>query len=61
MLTGAYPLLSPPQVQTVFSSSDSSPQPEKITLEDLTEHLPGTLRWKPRIISEDIVCVCVRV
>ncbi|XP_046902171.1 oral-facial-digital syndrome 1 protein homolog isoform X2 [Hypomesus transpacificus] len=31
---------SPPQVQTVFSSSDSSPQPEKITLEDLTEHLP---------------------
>ncbi|XP_067117800.1 centriole and centriolar satellite protein ofd1 isoform X4 [Osmerus mordax] len=31
---------SPPQVQTVFSSSDSSPQPEKITLEDLAEHLP---------------------
>ncbi|KAG7227653.1 hypothetical protein INR49_029414 [Caranx melampygus] len=34
---------SPPKVQPVFSSSDSSPQPEKISLEDLTGNLsePG--------------------
>ncbi|KAM4561746.1 centriole and centriolar satellite protein ofd1 [Fundulus diaphanus] len=34
---------SPPKVQPVFSSSESSPQPEEINLEDLTEELqePG--------------------
>ncbi|MEQ2254410.1 hypothetical protein ILYODFUR_003422 [Ilyodon furcidens] len=34
---------SPPEVQPVFSSSESSPQPEKINLEDLTGELqePG--------------------
>ncbi|XP_040913221.1 oral-facial-digital syndrome 1 protein homolog isoform X2 [Toxotes jaculatrix] len=31
---------SPPQMQPVFSSTESSPQPEKISLEDLTGILP---------------------
>ncbi|XP_055016255.1 centriole and centriolar satellite protein ofd1-like [Boleophthalmus pectinirostris] len=31
---------SPPKLKPAFSSSESSPQPEKITLEDLTEPLP---------------------
>ncbi|XP_071395070.1 centriole and centriolar satellite protein ofd1 isoform X2 [Centroberyx affinis] len=31
---------SPPQIQQVFSSSESSPQPEKISLDDLTDTLP---------------------
>ncbi|XP_040924683.1 centriole and centriolar satellite protein ofd1 isoform X2 [Betta splendens] len=31
---------SPPNIQHVFSSSESSPQPEKINLEDLTEIVP---------------------
>ena len=35
--------LSPPKLQSVFSSSESSPQPEKINLEDLTGIVPGTL------------------
>uniref|UniRef100_A0AAX7UJG3 LisH domain-containing protein n=1 Tax=Astatotilapia calliptera TaxID=8154 RepID=A0AAX7UJG3_ASTCA len=33
---------SPPKLQQVFSSSESSPQPEKISLEDLTGGLSGT-------------------
>lgn len=35
--------VSPPKLQTVFSSSESSPQPEKISLEDLTGILSGKL------------------
>lgn len=31
---------SPPKLRPAFSSSESSPQPEKISLEDLTEPLP---------------------
>ncbi|CAL1582208.1 unnamed protein product [Knipowitschia caucasica] len=32
--------ISPPQLKPAFSSAESSPQPEKISLEDLTELLP---------------------
>lgn len=35
--------VSPPELQPVFSSLESSPQPEKISLEDLTGILSGTL------------------
>lgn len=51
---------SPPQVQQIIfssSESESSPQPEKITIEDLTEPLPGTVN--PRSVS--LCCVGVRL
>lgn len=35
-------VFSPPQVQQVFSSLESSPEPEEINLVDLTETLTGT-------------------
>lgn len=52
-------LSSPTKVHAVFSSSDSSPQPEKINLEDLTGELQGILNYeyfmvplfKPKIFS----------
>lgn len=34
--------VSPPKLQPVISSLESSPEPEKISLEDLTGILPGT-------------------
>lgn len=38
--------VSPPKLQPVeFSSLESSPQPEKISLEDLTGILSGTLKY----------------
>lgn len=37
--------VSPPKLQPVLSSVESSPQPEKISLDDLTGILSGTLNY----------------
>lgn len=37
--------VSPPKLQPVLSSVDSSPQPEKISLDDLTGILSGILNY----------------
>ncbi|XP_062420914.1 centriole and centriolar satellite protein ofd1 isoform X3 [Pungitius pungitius] len=49
---------SPPKFQPVFSSSDSSPQPEKISLDDLTEVTsePGHI---PELLLDTAIPLCV--
>lgn len=59
--TCVFVFFSPPQVQNMFSgsSSESSPQPEKITIEDLTEPLPGIVNrqcWYPVFV---FILLCV--
>ncbi|XP_077946510.1 centriole and centriolar satellite protein ofd1 isoform X2 [Gasterosteus aculeatus] len=49
---------SPPKLQPVFSSSDSSPQPEKISLDDLTAVMsePGHI---PELLLDTAIPLCV--
>ncbi|KAM6985052.1 centriole and centriolar satellite protein ofd1 [Aplochiton taeniatus] len=43
---------SPPQVQQVFSSSESSPQPERIAMEDLTDPLEEPSSHIPELLLD---------
>lgn len=48
---------SPPKLQTGFSSLDSSPQPEKISLEDLTGLLSGSLN--DGVNATTVMALCI--